>query len=348
MTIDLLGQGFAQAHEHGRPDDGVEADDFLADEVNVARPIFIVVVILVVQVTQGGDIVAQSVHPDVDHMTGIEGDGDAPGEAGAADAEVFQAGLDEVVHHLIAAALRFQETGLAEQFFDLLLVLGETEEIGFLLGVLYLTAAVGTLAVHQLGVGPEGLAGNAVFALVSALVDVAVVVHLFKNFLDALHMIIIGGADEAVVGDVHQLPQILDAALAADHVVHELLGGDAGGLGLLFDLQAVFIGTGQKQHVIAAHSLVACHGVGGHGAVGVTDVQLVRGVINGGCDIKLFCHCRSSSFVGAAEWKRATVSLSSVLLVSGKRAGSRRPRCVGIPGACAEIDTLNYYTLPCQ
>jgi hypothetical protein len=94
-------------------------------------------------------------------------------------------------------------------------------------------------------------------------------------------VVVVGGADEAVVGDVHQLPQVLNAAGALDDVVHELLGRDACFLRLLLDLLAVFVGSGEKHHVVAAHSLVPRYRIGGHGAVGVADVQLVGRVIDG-------------------------------------------------------------------
>ena len=47
---------------------------------------------------------------------------------------------------------------------------------------------------------------------------------LLEDLLDGVHMVIVGGADEAVVGDVHQLPQIPDAPGAFHDAVHELLG----------------------------------------------------------------------------------------------------------------------------
>ena len=101
-------------------------------------------------------------------------------------------------------------------------------------------------------------------------------------------MVVVGGADEAVVGDVHQLPQVLDPPGALHDAVHKLLGGDAGLLGLVLDLLAVLVGAGEEHHVAAGEPLVPGHGVGGHGAVGVADVQLVAGVVDGGGDIKLF------------------------------------------------------------
>ena len=167
-------------------------------------------------------------------------------------------------------------------------VLAQAEEIGLLLGVHDLPAAVGALAVHQLALGPEALAGLAVFALIGALIDIALFVHLTEDLLDGGAVVIVGGADEAVVGDVHQLPQIKDALLAADDVVHELLRGHTRGLGLVLDLLTVLVRSGQEHHVIAGQALVARHRVGRHRAVGVADVQLVRRVVNGRGDIESF------------------------------------------------------------
>ncbi len=94
-------------------------------------------------------------------------------------------------------------------------------------------------------------------------------------------------ADEAVVGDVHQLPQVLDAPGSLHNAVHEHLGGDAGLFRLVLDLLAVLVGAGEEQHVLPLQAVVPGQGVGGHGAVGVADVELVRGVVNGRGDVKL-------------------------------------------------------------
>ena len=296
MAEHLLGQGHLHAHQHGGPDDGVEADDLLAHEVDVGRPELLIVIIFVVEEAQGGGIVEQGVHPHIDHMAWVKVHRHAPGEAGAGDAQVLQAGLDEVVHHLVHPGAGFQEIGVLQQVLDPVGVLGQTEEIGLLLRILHRTAAVGALAIHQLGLRPKGLAGLAVLALILALVDVALLVHLLKNLLDRGHMVVIRGADEAVVGDVHQLPQVLDSLGALHDVVYELLGGDAGFPGFVLDFLAVLVGAGEEQHVTAAQPLIAGHGVGGHSAVGVADVQLIAGVVDGGGDIKsLLFHGSDSS-----------------------------------------------------
>ena len=98
-------------------------------------------------------------------------------------------------------------------------------------------------------------------------------------------MVVIGGADETVVGDVHQLPQVQNALFTGDDVVNELLGSDACFLCLLFNLLAVLVSTGQELDVVALQTLVAGHGIGCHGAVSVTDMELGRGIVNGGCNV---------------------------------------------------------------
>ena len=287
VAEDVVGQGQAQAHQHGGPDDGMEADDLLAHKVVVRGPVVVVVVVLVVVVAQGGDVVGQGVHPHIHHVAGVKVHRHPPGEGGAGDAQILQPGLDEVVHHLVDPGAGLEEVGVFQQVLDLVGVLGQAEEVGLLLGVLDGPAAVGALAVHQLGLRPEGLAGLAVLAHVLALVDVPVFVHLFEDLLDGGHVVVVGGADEPVVGDVHQLPQVLHPLLPGDDAVHERLGGDAGLLGLVLNLLAVLVGAGEEHHVVALEPLVPGHGVGGHGAVGVADVELVRGVVDGGGDIEL-------------------------------------------------------------
>ena len=156
-------------------------------------------------------------------------------------------------------------------------VLAHAEEVGFLLRVLDRPAAVRAAAVYQLGLGPEGLAGLAVLALVAALVDVALIVQLFEDLLHLFLVHGVGGAHELVIGGVHQVPDALD--LARD-LIDVLLRGDARGLGLVLDLLAVLVRAGLEVHVIAGQALVARDRVGEHDLIGVADVRLRRGVGN--------------------------------------------------------------------
>ena len=218
-------------------------------------------------------------------MLGVELHRDAPLEAGAGDAQVLQAGQQEVVHHLV-----FPGHGLDELrvLIDILNqpggVLAHLEEVGFLLGGVDLPAAVGALAVDELALSPEALAGGAVQALIGALVDVPLVIEVLKNLLHLFLVVIVGGADEVVVGHIHQVELLLDDGR---HLVHELLGGHALGFGLQLVFLAVLVGAGLKEHVIALHALKAGDGVRQHNLVHVADVGLAGRVGNGCCQIIL-------------------------------------------------------------
>ena len=119
-------------------------------------------------------------------------------------------------------------------------------------------------------------------------------------------MIVVSGTDEPVVGDVHQLPQVQHTAGALHDVVHELLGGAACLLGLVLDLLAVLIGAGEEHHIVALEPLVAGHGIGGHGAVGVANVELGRRIIDGCGNVKLsfagITHRRTSLKIESRPW----------------------------------------------
>ncbi|MPM37990.1 hypothetical protein SDC9_84613 [bioreactor metagenome] len=161
--------------------------------------------------------------------------------------------------------------------FQRLLILGESEEIALFLCLFYLTSAVGALAVDELMLCPEGLAWGAVPTLVLALVYISLVVHHFKHFLYGLHVVIVGGADEKVIGNTHDLPQFFNAG---NNIVNILFGSFAGCDGLALNFLTVLVGAGQEHDVVALKPFKAGHGVGGNGAVGVADVEIVRRVIN--------------------------------------------------------------------
>ena len=283
MAEHPLGQRQIQSHQHGGPQNSVETQDLLAHHVKVGRPELVVVVIFFVTVAQRGDIVAQGIHPHIHGVLGVEGHGDAPLDRGTGHAGILQALLDEG-DHLVLAALGLDELGvLLVELQQAVSVLAGLEEVGLLVGIVDLAAAVRALAVHQLAVRPEALAGLAVVADVLALVDIALLVQLGEDLLAAFHMVVVGGADKAVVADIQQLPQILDGS---HDLVHVLLGGDTGIGSLILDLLAVLIGAGQEHDVIALHPLEACQCVAGDSGIAVADVQLVAGVVDGSGDVE--------------------------------------------------------------
>ena len=285
MAEYLLRERLAESHQENRPIDGVEADDVLTDEVNVRRPELLVVLVMVAVrvIAAEGDIVGQCIEPDVDNVTRVEIDRNAPAERGAGYAEVLKTRFEEVVDHLVLAALRLNELRmLLDVLHQAVSVLAHLKEVCFLLGVYARAAAVRAAAVLELALGPEGLARLAVFALVGALIDVALVVQLLEDLLHLFLVHRVGGADELVVGGVHQVPDCLDFAR---DLVNVLLRRDAGSLCLLLDLLAVLIGAGLEIDIVAGHALIARDRVGQHDFVGVADVRLCRGVGNGRRDI---------------------------------------------------------------
>ena len=64
---------------------------------------------------------------------------------------------------------------------------------------MYLTSAVRTFSVLELGYSPEGLTGSTVHTLILSLVDVALIVKLFKNLLNLLLVVRIGRTDKSVI-----------------------------------------------------------------------------------------------------------------------------------------------------
>ena len=270
--------------QHDRPDNGVEADDLLADEMDVRRPVLLIEAVVLGTVAQRVDVVGQRVNPDVHGMVGVKVNRDAPLDRRAGNAQILQARNQEVVEHLRRAGSRLNEVRMLLDVVDHpVLILGETEEIALLTGLLHRAAAVRAAAILELQLRPEGLARRAVQALILALVDVALIVQLPEDLLDGLDVALVRGADEVVILHVHQLPEVLDAR---DDLVDIGLWGHASRGGLALDLLAVLVRAGQEEDVVAGLLLEARHGVGGRRAVAVADMQIIAGIIDRRSDVE--------------------------------------------------------------
>ena len=95
VTEHLLGQLLAHAHKENGPINGVETNDVLADQMQIRRPelLILFVVIAIRVIAAEGDIVAQGIQPHIGHMAGVKFHGNAPGKAGAGNAQILQTGL---------------------------------------------------------------------------------------------------------------------------------------------------------------------------------------------------------------------------------------------------------------
>ena len=288
MAEYLLRQRQIQCHQENGPVDGMEADDILTDQMQIRRPFLLkqVAGLSVALVADTGDIVGQRVQPYVYYVLRVEIHRDTPFEGGTRYAEILQTRKQEVVHHLILSGNRLDEFRmLVDVVNQTVSVFAHTEEISLFLSRLHLAAAVRTLAVHQLGLGPEGLAGSTVHTLVSTLVDIALVIQLLENLLYLLLVVIICGTDKFIIGSVHQIPDSLNLA---GHIVHEFLRSNACFLGLQLNLLAVFVRTGLKEYVVALESAETGNGVRQYNLIGVADVGLAGCVGNGRGHVKLF------------------------------------------------------------
>ena len=164
------------------------------------------------------------------------------------------------------------------------LILAHAEEIVALDDGVDLALAVrAELAVDQVLLREEALAGDAVVALVLGLVDEVAVVEVLHDGLDDFPVAFLGRADEVVVRDAEALPELLEP----DHGAVALLDRrHAVFLGGLLDFLAVFVGAGQEPDVVARGAMVAREDVGEDGRVCVPDVGLVVDVVDRGRYVK--------------------------------------------------------------
>jgi hypothetical protein len=95
MSEYLLGQRQIKCHKEYRPVDGVEAQYILTYHMNVAGPILLkmlalLLVALVGIIAKGGDIVAECIYPNVYNVLIVEIHGNAPLEGGTGNAKILQ------------------------------------------------------------------------------------------------------------------------------------------------------------------------------------------------------------------------------------------------------------------
>ena len=260
----------------------MEAYYLLCGHVQVSRPVLAEIVVLVVVVAQRSDIVGERVYPHVNNVSGVEIHRDSPFEAGSGNAQILKSGLDEVVYHLVNASLRLEVVGLGEELLNFVCIIGQAQEVSLLVGVDDVSAAVGTLAVHKLALGPEALAGGAVLAGVLALVDIALVVEGLEYLLHRGNMIVVSGADKSVVAYPHGFPEALEVR---NDLVNVLLRGYALFLCLQLYLLTMLVGSCQEHYVIALHSLESCDGITRYGRIAVTDMRISRRIVDRGGDV---------------------------------------------------------------
>ena len=286
----------------------MEADDVLAHDVVLRGPAVGVLGaggVVVEAVAHGGHVVEKGVEPHVGHVPVVEGHRDTPVEARAADGKVGEAALDEAAH-LVHAEGRLDEVGvLVVELEQAVLERGELEEVGLLLYALERTMAIGaqmlTLAaillvgLLYLVLGEVGLLGDAVPAVVAALIQVAGLAHALPQVLHRVVLARLGGADEVVVGDLELAPEVLEKR--GLRVAPGLRRVEAVGSGGLCDLLAVLVHAGEELDVVAGGAAVARLDVAEHRAVRGAQMRRRVDVVDGGGDVERrlarVCHVRA-------------------------------------------------------
>ena len=111
MDEDVLGERKVGGHQEGGPEDGVEAQDVLGDEVKAGGPEGLRQLALSERrpggsgrVGERGVVVEKRVEPDVEDVLGIPRHGHAPGELVAREGDVVQPGADEGERLVVAGA----------------------------------------------------------------------------------------------------------------------------------------------------------------------------------------------------------------------------------------------------
>src|ERR1700675_2523664 len=105
MRPDLFRQREAGGHQKCRPVNGVEANDFLADEMEIGRPVSR---FLVIRAADSAEICGERIEPDIKDVRLFARNWNAPANRGAGDAEIPEAAFDET-ENFVAARFRLDE-----------------------------------------------------------------------------------------------------------------------------------------------------------------------------------------------------------------------------------------------
>ena len=124
---DLARELDVRRHQHRGPEDRVELEDVLADDVE-RRPERVRQVLALAREGQGRVVVQERVEPDVEDVALVPRHLDAPGQLGAAERDVVEAAVDERQRLVVAGARRHEVRPLGVQRLEALLEGRELEE----------------------------------------------------------------------------------------------------------------------------------------------------------------------------------------------------------------------------
>ena len=113
---------------------------------------------------------------------------------------------------------------------------------------------VGTFAVFQLALRPEGLARRTVPTFVLGFVNIALLVKLGKYLFNRFFVIFVGRADKLVVSYFHQRPQIGNVVI---EIVYEFFRRNTLFFRAFGNVLTMFVRTRQKKYVVTVFAFKA-------------------------------------------------------------------------------------------
>ena len=282
----MLRQWKIKCHKHCRPNDSVESHDILCYHVNVSRPELVKIIVLLVPETKCRNIVRKCVYPNVNNVLVIKCNRNTPLESGSWYTKILKTGLDKVVYKLSGSCLWLEIICLSEKLLYPISKWRHLEEVSLLLSLCYLSVTLRTTAVLvKLWLSPEAFARRAVFALVFALVNIALVIKSLEDLLNSFNVIIVSSSDVSVIADVHVAPKLFESL---DYLINIFLRCNTLFSSLLFDFQTMLVSACEEHDIIALHTSVSGNRIAGNSGVAVTDMRITGRVIYRGSDIKRF------------------------------------------------------------
>ena len=149
-------------------------------------------------------------------------------------------------------------------FEESILIFAHLEGIRLFLFATERSSAVRADSALCLRVRKERFAGNAIPALIRALVNVTLIIELFENLLNGFDVVLVRCADEAVIIHTEKLPYFF--YLRRD-TVNILLRGDSACVCKIFDLLTMLIRACAEENVIPLRLFIARDGVRKDGVI---------------------------------------------------------------------------------
>ena len=208
----MLRNSLAKGYKHCRPNDAVETDDVLADNVHLSWPETFShgsSLWTIIAIANSGVVVEKSVKPDVGYVRLIKRNRNTPVKAGTRYRNILKTRLNKAAYLVCTEVWLNEIWVLSIELKQLVLECGKLEEPRLLRNTLKLTMAIWaevcTLATSlfvcflYLGLGEEGLLVDAVPTIVGSFVDEASLTHALPQVLDSFYVTLIGSTDEVVV-----------------------------------------------------------------------------------------------------------------------------------------------------